>query len=145
MAEIGDRVAIAANKVGQVPREGIVRAKTGNLIRIEWDSGEESTIMPAPGTLTVVRRGRGAGGAKKAAPSKAGAAKKPAPAKKAAPGKKTASAKKAAPAKTALVTKKPAPSKSPAKKAPAPKALVTKKPAPTKKAGAAKKAGGRKR
>lgn len=139
MAEIGDRVAIAANKVGQVPREGIVRAKTGNLIRVEWESGEESTLMPAPGTLTVLRRGRGAGGAKKAAPSRTPAAGKAAPSKKAVSKKAVskAVAKKPAPAKTAAVSKKPAPARTPAA---AKKALVTKKPAPTKKAAPAKKA-----
>ena len=106
MPEIGDRVAIAGNKVGQVPREGVVRAKTGNLIRVEWDSGEESTMMPAPGTLTVLR-GRAAtrGAGRKAAPKKAAPKKaattKAAP-KKAVTPKKTAAPKKAAPARKAV-------------------------------------------
>ena len=117
MPEIGDRVAIAGNKVGQAPREGTVRAKTGNLIRVEWDSGEESTLMPAPGTLTVLR-GRAAkkGTAKKTAARKA-AAKKGAAKKTAA--KKTAAKK--APARSAVVpaAKKPA---APKKAAPARKA-----------------------
>ena len=131
MAEIGDRVSIAANKVGQVPREGVVRAKTGNLIRIEWESGEESTIMPAPGTLTVLRKGRGAAkqAAGKGAAAKKTAAGKGAAAKKAASGKVTA--KKAAPARKAA--------------APAKKTAAKKAPTPAKKAAPAKKAGGPRR
>ncbi|HZQ86507.1 MAG TPA: hypothetical protein VFA83_16790 [Acidimicrobiales bacterium] len=100
MPEIGDRVAIAGNKVGQAPREGTVRAKTGSLIRVEWESGEESTMMPAPGTLTVLpgRRGTRKAAPKKAAPKKAAAKKTAA--------KKT-TAKKAA-AKATKAAQKPA-------------------------------------
>ena len=129
MPEIGDRVAIAGNKVGQAPREGTVRARTGNLMRIEWDSGEESTVMPAPGTLTVLPKGRG-----RKAPARKVAAKKPAPARKA------AATKKPAPVTKAASTRKPAPARKAAAKQPAPvKKAVAKKPAPVKKPAAVKK------
>ena len=144
MPEIGDRVAIAGNKVGQMAREGTVRAKTGNLIRVEWDSGEESTLMPAPGTLTVLR-GRAArkAGAKKAmvtkqpTGTKKGAAARSAVTKSPAPGARKAAVPKKAPAaarqpgaaKKGLSTKKAV---APKKTGAPGKALAPKKPGPAK-------------
>lgn len=138
MPEIGDRVAIAGNKVGQAQREGTVRAKTGNLIRVEWDSGEESTMLPAPGVLNVVPKGRGA---KKRPPGKS-AAKKPAP-KKPAPKKSGAKkpAAKAGAASRAVVTKQP----SATKKGAAVKSAVTKSPAGAKKKAAPARKAAKKR
>ncbi|MGP8162697.1 MAG: hypothetical protein ACLQAN_02800 [Acidimicrobiales bacterium] len=80
------------------------------MINVRWDSGGETTIIPGPGVLSVVARGRrvpsaprapATSGATKATrrtiaassrddgARKAVAAKKVAPGKKAAPGKKS--------------------------------------------------------
>jgi hypothetical protein len=115
MADVGDRVEFLS-KSGA--RAGVVRRVSGTLVTVEWDTGGQTTVIPAPGVMRVVGRGRGP--AKKRPPTKKAPAKK-APPKKA-PAKKKATAKKAA-----------------AKKAPA------KKSGGTKKAGAAKKKSKKKR
>jgi len=101
MTRVGDRIRLSANK--GTDREGVVTDVLGSMVRVRWPSGEESTIVPAPGTLTVLSSA--------AAP----APKEPAPAapKKAAP--KKAAQKKAAPRKA--VAKKAAKKKAAAKKA----------------------------
>ena len=82
MAVVGDLVEVPSKKVGQAPREGVVVAVSGGLLRIRWSSGEESTLSPSMGSLMVVGRAR-ARGAKKAAKKAAATAKKaePAPAR----------------------------------------------------------------
>jgi len=115
MPDVGDRVSVQA-KAG--PRLGRVQSVSGALVTVEWDTGGQTTLMPAPGVMTVTGGGRRPA-AKKAAPAK----------KKAAPAKKKA----AAPAKKkAVAAKKKA---TPAKK----KTPVKKKAAPAKKKSAAKK------
>ena len=54
MVEVGDRVELALVKVGQRPRSGVVSAVRGRMITVRWDSGEESTVVPASGTLSVL-------------------------------------------------------------------------------------------
>src|SRR3954469_20742688 len=111
MPDVGDRVSVQA-KSGA--REGVVRSVSGALVTIEWNSGGQSTVIPAPGVLSVIAGRRPA--------TKTPAKKKAAPAKK-----------KATPAKAA---------KAPAKKKAAPakkKAAVKKKATPAKKKAAAKK------
>jgi DNA-binding protein HU-beta len=133
MANVGDRVQIASTKVGREPRVGEVTAVQGNLLTVRWESGEESTLAPASGSISVLSGGTGRRPARsvaaprKAATKKATAKKAPAkaPARKA-PAKK-APAKKA-PAKKAPAKKAPA-KKAPAKKAPAKKAGTKKSPA----------------
>ena len=74
MAEIGDRVQVPSKKVGSPPREGVVTAVVGSLLRVAWSSGEESLVTPSMGSLLVVGRSRGrtvTGGP--SAPSTAGA------------------------------------------------------------------------
>ena len=103
MVKVGDRIRLSSGKGPD--REGVVTAVTGSMVRVRWPSGEETTVVPAPGTLTVlassgdqapaVRRERAA--PKKAAPKKA--------APKAAVTKKTATAKKGA-TKKATTSKK---------------------------------------
>jgi hypothetical protein len=98
MVKVGDRIRLSSGKGPN--REGVVTAVTGSMVRVRWSSGEETTVVPAPGTLTVlasagdqapaVRRERGA--PKKAAPKTA--------APKTAVTKKTATAKKGATKKT---------------------------------------------
>ncbi len=70
MAAVGDRVQVPSKRVGQLPREGVVTGVSGGLLRVQWSSGEESTITPSMGSLMVV--GRVKTGVKKgSAPAKA--------------------------------------------------------------------------
>jgi len=79
MADVGDRVEMLS-KSGT--RQGVVRRVSGTLVTVEWDTGGQTTVIPAPGVMSVIGGRRPA---KKAAPAK----KKAAPAKKkAAPAKK---------------------------------------------------------
>ena len=97
MADVGDRVEVLS-KSGT--RQGKVTRVSGALVTVEWDTGGQTTVIPAPGVMSVI----GARAAKKAAPAK----KKKAPAKKAAPAKKKAATakKKKAPAKKVPAKKK---------------------------------------
>ena len=52
MANVGDRIRLSSMKGPD--REGIVTTVTGPLIRVRWSSDEETTVIPAPGTLTVL-------------------------------------------------------------------------------------------
>ena len=91
MVNVGDQIRLSSGKGPD--RGGVVTAVTGQMVRVRWPSGEETTVVPAPGTLSVVS-------------SEAKAPAAPAAAKKAAP-KKAAAAKKAAPAKKATGVKRP--------------------------------------
>ena len=86
MPAVGDKVRVLPNKSGQPPREGVVTAVSGNLLRIKWATGEETSLIPGPGAVTVVGRTRtpaakkaGAGAAKKSAKAAKSAAVKSAP------------------------------------------------------------------
>jgi len=79
MADVGNRVEVRS-KVST--RLGVVRSVSGTLVTVEWDTGGQTTLIPAPGVMSVVGRGR-------KAPARTGPAKK-----KAAPAKKKAVAKK---------------------------------------------------
>jgi hypothetical protein len=57
MPEIGDRIEVTSFKAG--PRAGTVAAIDGRLITVRWDSGEQTSLIPGPGVLNVVARGRG--------------------------------------------------------------------------------------
>src|SRR5205823_3186735 len=103
MAVVGDRVEVLS-KAGT--RQGVVTRVSGALVTVEWDTGGSTTVIPAPGVMSVI------GGGRKAAARKAPAKKKAAPAqKKAAQPKKKAPPKKAAAKKKAPVKKKAAPAK----------------------------------
>jgi hypothetical protein len=54
MAKVGDRVELAAAKVERRPRSGVVTAVRGPMITVRWDTGEQSTVVPASGTLSVL-------------------------------------------------------------------------------------------
>jgi electron transfer flavoprotein alpha/beta subunit len=99
MVKVGDRIRLSSGKGPY--RDGVVAAVTGSMVRVRWPSEEETTVIPAPGTLTVltpsgdqappaVRRERSA--TKKAAPKKTTAKK--AGTKKSTTSKTTATAKK---------------------------------------------------
>ncbi len=75
MPDVGDQVRIASTKVGEAPREGVVTSVIGQLLHVRWSTGDESTIVPASGSVTVI--GKLKESAKKAAaPVKAAKAKK---------------------------------------------------------------------
>ena len=59
MAVVGDRVEISSRKVGEAPRDGVVTGVTGSLLRVRWSTGEESTVVPSMGSLTVVGKQSG--------------------------------------------------------------------------------------
>jgi Domain of unknown function (DUF1918) len=144
MAAVGDRVHVASRKLGHPPREGVVTGLSGRLVRVTWSTGEESTIIPGTGSVSI-------GGKPKFSLGGSRTAKKTTTAKKAttsraqsaAKSTKAASATKAAAkttkaAKTAKQPAKATRAATPVKKAPAKKAPAKK--APAKKAVAAKKA-----
>jgi hypothetical protein len=111
---IGDLVRLESTRVGQAPRDGVVTGVDGGLLRIEWSTGEESSLIPGAGSVTIVGKARNSPG-KKAAKSAA----KRAPARKAAK-RTTKKAAKRAPARKAAkrTTKKNATGKrAPARKA----------------------------
>jgi hypothetical protein len=51
MVEVGDRVLVESEKVGQTTRSGVVMAVEGRLLTIRWDSGSESVFIPSAGSL----------------------------------------------------------------------------------------------
>ncbi len=53
MVEVGDRVRVESQKVGDVARSGVVTAVDGRLITVRWDSGAESVFVPSAGSLRV--------------------------------------------------------------------------------------------
>ena len=56
MPEVGDRIQLVATKVSQAPRIGVVTDVRGRMITVRWPSGEQSLVVPALGTLTVLGR-----------------------------------------------------------------------------------------
>ena len=58
MPEVGDRVAVASNKMGTPPREGVVRAVSGRMITVEWANGGSTMLTAAPGSIQVLGRSR---------------------------------------------------------------------------------------
>ena len=111
MVKVGDRIRLSSGKGPY--RDGVVAAVTGSMVRVRWPSEEETTVIPAPGTLTVlassgdqappaVRRERAA--TKKAAP------------KTTATAKKTTTSKKTATAKNVSIKKSTTPKKGATKK-----------------------------
>lgn len=100
MADIGDRVQVVSSKVGQVAREGLVTGVNGAMLRIRWSTGEETTVVPAVGSITVVSRATG-----RAQVARAGRAATPGPAKAAKAAKATKASKAAKPAKTTKAPK----------------------------------------
>jgi len=54
MVGVGDRVELASAKVERGPRSGVVTAVRGRMITVRWDTGEQSTVVPASGTLSVL-------------------------------------------------------------------------------------------
>ena len=91
MPDVGDRVRIASTKVGDVPRDGVVtrviwaapsrqvvdgRRVDDCLLHVRWSTGEESTIVPASGSVAVIGKVKASPAKKSSAPVKAIKAKK---------------------------------------------------------------------
>lgn len=53
MIEIGDRIVVESEKVGDPPRTGVVTG-VGNMLRVRWDTGSETSFVPSAGSLQVV-------------------------------------------------------------------------------------------
>jgi hypothetical protein len=52
MVKVGDLIRLSSTKGPD--RDGVVTAVTGSLLRVRWPSNDETTLAPAPGTLTVL-------------------------------------------------------------------------------------------
>jgi len=52
MVNVGDRIRLSSTKGPD--RDGVVTAVTGSLLRVRWSSEAETTLAPAPGTITVL-------------------------------------------------------------------------------------------
>jgi hypothetical protein len=61
MVEVGDEIELSTKKVGQAPRIGTVVAIAGSLVTVRWPTGDQTTLVPAPGTMSVVRHVGGKG------------------------------------------------------------------------------------
>jgi Domain of unknown function (DUF1918) len=96
MVEVGDRVELAAAKVERRPRNGVVTAVRGRMLTVRWDSGEQSTVVPASGTLSVLgHKAKSTGRTAKKAVKKAAAVTKKAKAASKAAGRTGKSRKRA--------------------------------------------------
>jgi hypothetical protein len=62
---------LLSTKVGQAPRDGVVTGVIGQLLRIKWSTGEESTVIPGPGAVAVVGKVTKSSGKKAPALTKA--------------------------------------------------------------------------
>ncbi len=88
MVAIGDRVRVQSAKAP--PREGVVTAVAGAMLRIHWASGPEPALVPAPGSLTVLGRAKRSDARTKQASKPAAAHSKTARPKKAGRSARTA-------------------------------------------------------
>ena len=103
MANVGDRIRLSTGKGAN--REGVVVAVTGAMVRVRWASNDETSVVPAPGTMTVLAPPR----TRKKAAAPGLPAKAPAATKEAPPAKKAAATKKAGATGKVPATKKKAP------------------------------------
>ena len=76
MPDVGDRIRIQSTKVGGVSRDGVVTRVIGQLLQVRWSTGEESTIVPASGSMTVVGKVKVSSAKKVPAPGNVAVAKK---------------------------------------------------------------------
>ncbi len=50
---VGDRIVVESEKVGSPPRRGEITARSGTMLTVRWDDGQESTFVPSAGSLRV--------------------------------------------------------------------------------------------
>jgi hypothetical protein len=53
MTEIGAHILVESERVGVPPRTGVVIGIEGVMLRVHWDSGEDSSFVPAAGAVRV--------------------------------------------------------------------------------------------
>jgi hypothetical protein len=58
MVEVGDVIEVATCKIGQAVRKGTVKAVHGPLLAVAWDSGEQTSLISAAGSVSVVGSAR---------------------------------------------------------------------------------------
>ena len=51
MAVVGDRVEVLSKAA---TRQGVVTRVSGALVTVEWDTGGSTTVIPAPGVMSVI-------------------------------------------------------------------------------------------
>jgi hypothetical protein len=54
--EVGDQIQVVGTKVDQATRSGVVTDVRGRMVTVQWETGDQSVFVPAPGTLTVLGR-----------------------------------------------------------------------------------------
>jgi len=54
MVNVGERVELESEKVGVEPRRGVVTEVAGDHVRVRWDDGHETLIVPGAGAMHVV-------------------------------------------------------------------------------------------
>jgi hypothetical protein len=54
MFQVGDRIVLESEKVGQPSQTGVVTGTHGQLLHVRWDSGKESSFIPSAGSLQVI-------------------------------------------------------------------------------------------
>ena len=57
MVQVGDRVVLESEKVGQQPQTGVVTGTHGQLVHVRWENGKESSFIPSAGSLQVIGEG----------------------------------------------------------------------------------------
>ena len=51
--EVGARVVVDSKRIGVEARSGVVTAMSGSLVHVRWDSGEETSFVPAAGSMRL--------------------------------------------------------------------------------------------
>jgi Domain of unknown function (DUF1918) len=115
MAVVGDQIEVSS-KAGA--RSGVVTGVNGPMIAVRWSTGEETSFVPGPGVLSVVKR-RGSRGTSQVR-ARTG---KPSRASKSSKRKRTAASKRRVVAKNPTKTK----TRAPVKRTGSPKRTATKK------------------
>ena len=54
MVQVGDRVVLESERVGQPSQTGLITGTHGQLLHVRWDSGKESSFIPSAGALRVI-------------------------------------------------------------------------------------------
>jgi hypothetical protein len=57
MVQVGDRVVLESERVGQPAQMGVITGTHGQLLHVRWDSGKESSLIPNAGALRVIGHG----------------------------------------------------------------------------------------
>ena len=54
MVQVGDRVVLESERVGQPSQTGVITGAHGQLLHVRWDSGKESSFIPSAGALRII-------------------------------------------------------------------------------------------